>query len=146
MDFVSTKTSVLSFFAIMGASISSLLGGWDAPLILLVGMMVVDFITGLLIGLFWNASPKTVNGGLSSQASFKGLCKKFVILMMVWIGTLMDGAMGTDYIRTAVVLFFIGNEGLSVLENLGIMGLKYPPVIKNALEVMMEKSESTEVK
>ena len=145
-DVMSAKVGILSTFAIIGTVLANALGGWDAPLILLLGLMVSDVITGVLIAIFWNTSPKTVSGKLSSAASYRGLCKKFGIIMMVWIAVLMDAAMGVNYLRTAVVLFFSANEGLSLLENLGIMGVKYPPIIRKSLEALQEKVGDTETK
>lgn len=109
---------------------------------LLVGMMVADYITGVLVATFWKNSNKSETGALSSKAGFKGICKKGVILLVVWIGTLLDAATGTQYIRTAVVLFFVGNEGISLLENIGLMGMPYPAFIKKSLEALREQGSN----
>lgn len=78
------------------------------------------------------------------KAGFKGLLKKGMILLLVWLGVLLDNAMGAAYIRTAVVLFFVGNEGLSLLENLGIMGVPIPKFMRNALEALRDKGDEGE--
>ena len=133
------KNSVLAIIAGAGAMLSSVFGGWDVTMTLLVMMMVADYITGIMIAAFWQKSNKTEGGGLSSSAGFKGICKKSMVLFMVYLAVLLDGAMGSNYIRTAVIFFFIGNEGISLLENLGVMGVKYPAFIKNALEALQDK-------
>ena len=97
--------------------------------------------TGLLVAAFWQNSNKSETGALSSKAGFRGICKKGVILLAVWIGTLLDAATGATYIRTAMVLFYIGNEGISLIENLGLMGVPYPPAMKKALEALRDKGE-----
>ena len=76
-----------------------------------------------MVAAFWKNSNKSGSGALDSKAGFKGLCKKGVILLVVWVGTLLDEALGVNYVRTAAVLFFVGNEGLSFIENLGLMSM-----------------------
>jgi toxin secretion/phage lysis holin len=134
------RSGIFAGIAAVGSMAANQLGGWDASLILLVGMMAADYLTGVLVALLWK-SPKSESGKLSSKAGFKGICKKVVILLAVWIGTLLDAATGAKYIRTAIVLFYIGNEGLSLIENLGLMGVPYPPAMKKALEAMREQGE-----
>lgn len=138
---IAIKNSVLAGLSLLGTLLANALGGWDAALMLLVGMMAADYITGLMVAAFWRNSNKSASGALDNKAGFKGLCKKGVILLVVWVGALLDEALGAAYVRTAVVLFFVGNEGLSFMENLGLMGLPYPPAVKRALEVLQEKGE-----
>lgn len=138
------KAVVLTMFSAVGTVVAQALGGWDAALAVLIGMMSADYITGIMIAALWHKSGNTETGALSSQAGFKGLCKKGVILLLVWLGVLLDNAVGTNYIRTAVVLFFVGNEGLSLLENVGLMGVNYPKFLKTALEALQEKADSAE--
>ena len=64
-----------------------------------------------------------------------------MILLLVWLAVLLDGALGTGYIRMAVILFFIGNEGLSLLENLGLMGVPFPSFLQRALEALQKQGE-----
>lgn len=140
---VSIKHGVLGALAVAGSIIANALGGWDAALKVLVAFMAADYITGILVAALWQRSNKSETGALDSKAGFKGLCKKGMILLLVWLGVLLDGAIGAAYIRTAVVLFFVGNEGLSLLENLGLMGVPFPQSLKNALEAMREKGNTT---
>lgn len=133
------KTGFLAVAAGIGSVCAQQLGGWDAMLRVLVVLMAVDYLTGLLVASVFKRSNKSENGALDSRAGFRGLCKKGVILLLVWVGVLLDGATGAAYIRTALVLFFAGNEGLSLLENVGLMGVPYPPFLRNALETLQKK-------
>ena len=144
MDAVTVKNAVLCFFAAAGSVIANALGGWDSALRVLVAMMVADYVTGVLVALIWHRSNKTDDGTLSSKAGFKGLCKKGVIILIVWLAVLLDDAMGADYVRTAVILFFIGNEGLSLFENVGLMGMPYPAFLKKALQALRDKGDNGE--
>lgn len=136
---VHIKNMVLGAVAVAGSFVANALGGWDAALKVLVAFMAADYITGVLVAALWQRSNKSDTGALDSKAGFKGLCKKGMILLLVWLGVLLDNAMGAAYIRTAVVLFFIGNEGLSLLENAGLMGVHYPAALKNMLEALQKK-------
>lgn len=138
---VAMKNSALTALSVVASIIANALGGWDAALALLVGMMAVDYITGMLVAALWQKSNKSESGALNSKAGYQGLVKKGVVLLIVYIATLVDRAIGADYIRTAVVFFFIGNEGLSLLENVGLMGMPFPPAMKKALEALRDKAE-----
>ena len=135
------KNCVLAAIAMVGAFIAEALGGWDAMMKLLAGLMALDFLTGYLVAAVWKKSNKSESGALDSKASFKGLIKKGMILLMIWVGVLLDNAIGTTYVRNMVVIFFVGNEGLSLLENLGLMGVPYPDFLKRALEVLHEQGD-----
>lgn len=139
MSAVQIKNGVLAVLAAAGAFIAKTLGGWDAMMKLLVAFMAMDYLTGWLVAAVWKKSNKSDSGALNSNASFKGLCKKGMILLLVWLGVLLDEAIGTTYVRNAVVLFFIGNEGLSLLENIGLMGVPFPDFLKKALEVLHDQ-------
>lgn len=143
---INIKNGVLTAVAVAGSALANALGGWDAGLKVLVALMVADYITGVLVAALWQRSNKSETGALDSKAGFKGICKKGMILLLVWLGVLLDQAMGAAYIRTAVVLFFIGNEGLSLLENLGLMGVPFPATLKNMLEALRKKGDEGETK
>ncbi len=141
MTAMEIKNSILAGLAAVGAFLSGALGGWDAPLALLVALMAADYLTGLLVAAVWQRSDKSATGALDSKASFQGLVKKGMVLLLVWLGVLLDEAVGTAYVRMAVVLFFVGNEGLSLLENLGLMGLPLPAFLRRALEALREQGD-----
>ena len=144
MNVMAIKNSVLAVVAGVGSFAAHALGGWDASMQVLVALMVADYITGVLVAAVWHKSTKFTSGALDSKAGFKGLLKKCMILVLVMIGVLLDQAMGTEYIRMMVVIFFIGNEGISLLENLGLMGVPYPEFLHKALEALHEQGNQGE--
>ena len=144
MNAIQIKNAALAALAAVGCFIANALGGWDAVMIVLVALMASDYLTGLAVAAIWHRSAKSESGALDSKASFRGLVKKCVILLLVWIGVLLDRALGASYIRNAVAIFFIGNEGISLLENVGLMGVPYPAFMRKALEALREKGDSGE--
>nr|DAL72537.1 MAG TPA: holin [Caudoviricetes sp.] len=138
------KAFLCMVFGAIAGGFVNLIGGWSEDLTTLLIFMGVDFVLGLLIAAFWKKSNKSENGALSSYSAWKGLCRKGVSLLIVLIAYRLDVTLGVDYIRTAVVLAFIANEGISILENVGIMGVKYPEALKKALDVLTNKSQEQE--
>lgn len=141
MDYNAVKNGVLAALAAVGSWIANSLGGWDASMQVLVALMVADYLTGVLVAAVWHKSSKSSSGTLNSVAGFKGILKKCMILLLVWIGVLLDQALGSAYARTAVVLFFVGNEGISLLENLGLMGVPFPAFLRRALEALRDQGD-----
>ena len=135
------KAWILAIVAGIGSAAVQFLGGWDVMLKVLAGFMIVDYLTGFLVAFLWHKSRKTESGTLDSKAGAKGLARKMLILVFVGLGAMLDRLTGSDFLRDAVCLFYIGNEGLSVLENTAIMGVPYPKVIQNALEILKEKGD-----
>ncbi len=133
--------TVLAALATVGGVAAQYLGGWDQLTKLLAWAMAIDYLTGALCAAVWHKSPKTATGGYESRAGFKGLIRKGVIILIVMIAAELDKLAGTAAMRTATILFFAANDGMSILENLGIMGVPYPPALKNAFEVLRRKSE-----
>lgn len=130
----------LAGIAAAGTAVAQYMGGWDGLTKLLAFVMFVDYLTGALCALVWHKSPKSETGGYESRAGFKGLVRKGVILLIVMVAAELDKLAGTTAMRTATILFFAANDGMSILENLGIMGVPYPPALKNAFEVLRRKS------
>ena len=135
--------TVLGGASAAGAVIANALGGWDTGLQTLVILMAVDYVTGVLCALVWKKSPKSTDGAFESNASFQGLLRKMAILLCVLIAYRVDAYTGTELARDAVILFFIANDGLSIVENLGIMGVPIPPAIQNAFAALKGKAETT---
>lgn len=135
------KNWLLGALAAAGSALAGALGGWDGALELLLAMMAADYLTGWLVAAVWKKSNKSRSGALDSRAGWKGLCRKGAVLVLVWVGVMLDELLGAHYVRTAVCIFFIGNEGLSLLENLGLMGVPFPTFLKNALEALREKGD-----
>lgn len=120
-------------FALVGGLIVTFLGGWDGLAITLVSFIVLDWITGLLKAVY--------NKELSSYKGFKGIIKKVVILIVVGVTVLLENNMGIPAIREIVMMFFIANEGISLLENVSQMGVPFPEKLKNVLVQLRDKKE-----
>ncbi|NLG52389.1 MAG: phage holin family protein [Clostridiales bacterium] len=142
MDTAAIKNSVIAMFAVIGGCIAGALGGWDVMLKALLTVMTVDYIMGLIIALVFHKSPKTESGRASSDKCIKGIFKKGVILLIVLVAAQLDSVTGGEYVRNIVISFFIGSEGLSILENAGIIGIPFPAFLKNALEALQDKGDA----
>ena len=140
------KEGFCTAIGVVGSFIASLFGGFDAALITLIIFMGVDYITGLIVAGVFHKSAKTKNGALESGAGWKGLCKKGVTLLVVLVACRLDLVMGSNFIRDAVVIAFIANETISIIENAGLMGIPIPGVITRAIEILKKKSESEDSK
>ena len=138
------KVRILSVIGCVGSVIASLFGGWDAALVTLLIFMGVDYVTGLIVAGVFHTSEKTENGALESRAGWKGLCRKGVTLLVVLVACRLDLMMGSNFIRDAVVIAFVANETISIIENAGLMGIPIPAVITKAIEVLKKKAESEE--
>ena len=93
-----------------------------------------------------NKSLKSENGGLNSKVGAKGIAKKCLILLMVWLATTLDTTLGEQYMfRNMVVLFYVANEGLSILENLALTDLPIPQGLKEILEQWKEKGNKEKI-
>lgn len=114
----------------IGGVLAYIWGPWDALIIALVAMVVIDYITGVI--------KAAVQGKLSSSVGFKGLLKKVAIFLLVAVGVMVDRIIPAtnEAVRSAVIFFYIANEGLSILENSGELGLPLPNSLKKALEKM----------
>ncbi len=136
------KEGICTSIGVIGGFIASLFGGWDAGLITLVIFMAIDYVSGLLVAGVFHNSKKTDTGTLESIAGWKGLCRKGMTLLFVLIAYRLDLALGVEYIRDAVIIGFMANELISIVENAGLMGLPLPAVIAKAIDVLTKKSES----
>ena len=146
MDAKTIYYTALGGIAIVGTAIAEALGGWDTSLKVLIIFMAIDYITGILCALVWKKSPKSESGAFESKASLKGLIRKCAVLILVYIGALLDELTEQHIVRTAVIIFFIANDGFSIVENLGIMGVPMPDAIRNAFELLQMKKDDTEKK
>ena len=124
---------------VVGSTVAAAFGGWDAAMITLVSMMVIDYLTGVLVAGVFHNSPKTENGALESKAGWKGLCRKGMTLLIVLVAARLDIILGTGFIRDAVIIGYIANETISIIENAGLMGVPIPEAIKKAIEVLQQK-------
>lgn len=122
-------------FTALGGFLGWFLGGMDGFLYALIAFAVIDYITGVLCAI----SDKT----LSSEVGFKGICRKVLIFTLVGIGNIVDVyVLGeTGVLRTAVIFFYLSNEGVSLLENAAHLGLPIPEKLKEVLEQLHERAE-----
>ena len=132
-----TWGKALKILSAVAGAVAGLFGGWDTMLKVLVGAMVIDYVTGWAVAILGN-SLKTSSGHLDSQIAWKGLLKKGLALLVVLLGALLDRAMGQNVFRNMVVWFYVANEGLSILENLALAGVPFPQSVKKMLEQMRE--------
>ena len=130
-----------SIVGAVGGFIATMFGGWSEALITLIIFMSVDYITGLAVAGIFKKSKKSESGALESRAGFKGLCRKGVALMIVLVAVRLDIVMHTSYIKDAVIIAFIANEAISIIENAGLMGLPIPVVIVKAIDVLKKESD-----
>lgn len=123
-------------FTAIGGWLGYFLGGCDGLLYALIAFVVIDYITGVMCAI----NDKT----LSSEVGFRGVCRKVLIFLLVGIANILDvQVIGTgSVLRTAVIFFYISNEGVSLLENAAHLGLPVPEKIKTVLEQLHDRSES----
>ena len=130
----SMKEVLQSILAVIGTVLIYLLGGFDIALTCLLIAIVLDYISGMLKAI--------ITKQVSSKIGFKGVLKKVAILIIVMLAVLIDKVTGeTGAIRTLVIYYFVANEGLSVLENLGQAGVPIPQGIKKTLKVMKKENK-----
>lgn len=128
--------SIQLVFAGIGGWLGYFLGGCDGLLYALLAFVVIDYITGGMCAI--------ADKNLSSEVGFKGICRKVLIFLLVGIANVLDvQVIGTgSVLRTAVIFFYISNEGVSLLENAAHLGLPVPEKIKIVLEQLHDRAES----
>ena len=136
------KTTILTAVGAFGAA---LVGEWDGAIITLLLFMVADWLTGLTVAGVFNRSPKTATGGLESRIGLKGLCRKGAMLLVVLVAYRLDLMAGLNGIlRTGAIITLVCNEALSVLENVNLMGVKYPAIVGRVIRQLLGKNEDKE--
>lgn len=128
-DVVNTMQYV---FAAMGGAVGAVLGGFDGFLYALIVFVAVDYATGVMVGI--------LNKELSSRIGFRGIFKKVMIFCLVAVGHIIDTHVigNGSVLRTAVIFFYLSNEGISILENAALIGLPIPKKLKEVLEQIKE--------
>lgn len=121
---------------VIGGLIVSFLGGWDGLAITLVSLLVLDYVTGVLKAIY--------NKELSSEIGIKGIIRKVLILIVVGVAVLLETNFGIPAIREIVMMFFIANEGISLLENVAQMGIKIPDKLKDVLLQLRDRDKEEE--
>lgn len=122
----------------LGGWLGYFLGGCDGLLYALLAFVVIDYITGVMCAVNDHT--------LSSEVGFRGICRKVLIFMLVGIANILDAdVVGTgSVLRTAVIFFYISNEGVSLLENAAHLGLPVPEKIKMVLEQLHDRAKKEE--
>lgn len=128
-------TTIQLVFAAVGGWLGWFLGGCDGLLFALVAFVVIDYITGIMCAV--------VDKKLSSAVGFKGIFKKVLIFALVGVGHILDTRVigAGSVLRTAVIFFYLSNEGISLLENAGHLGLPIPKKLKSILEQLHDRAE-----
>ena len=127
---------------LIGSIVASWFGGFDIGMIVLFAFMGFDWITGIILAAVFKKSGKTKSGALSSKAGHIGLVRKGLTLMVVIMAHCFDLLIGQgNYVRDGAVIAFVVNEAVSILENLGKMGVWVPPILQKAIEILKDKSE-----
>ena len=131
------KTTVLTAVGAFGAA---LVGEWDGAIITLLLFMAADWITGLTVAGVFKKSPKSETGALESRVGLKGLCRKGAMLLIVIIAYRLDLMAGLHgVLRTGAIIALACNEALSILENVSLMGVKYPALIDKVIRQLLGK-------
>ncbi|WP_394523005.1 phage holin family protein [Lacrimispora sinapis] len=134
------KNILCTTIGVTGSLTASLFGGWDTSIATLILFMAIDFFSGLAVAGVFHSSTKTETGALESKAGWKGLCRKSMTLFFVLIAHRLDLSIGTTYIRDTVVIGFMANELISIVENAGLMGIPLPAVLTKAIDILNQKS------
>ena len=136
------KTTVITA---VSAFVTALIGKWDGAIITLLLFMAADWTTGLTVAGVFHRSPKTETGALESRIGLKGLCRKGSMLLVVLVAYRLDLMAGLHgVLRTGAIIALACNEALSILENVSLMGVKYPALIDKVIRQLLGK-ENDEV-
>ena len=126
-------TGIKIALALIGGWLTAVLGGWDTALQVLVLFVVMDYITGLIAAWYEKR--------LDSRIGFRGIAKKILLFVPVAVGYWLDVLLGQEILRSLAIWFYLANEGLSMLENLGRCGVPILTPLKDALEQLKKKGE-----
>ncbi|WP_243153527.1 phage holin family protein [Senegalia massiliensis] len=140
-NLINIKNSIFAGIGVIGTAIATLLGGWDTALQTLIIFMAIDYLTGLVVAAVFKNSKKSKNGTINSFAGWIGLLKKGITLTIVLMATQLDLLVGTEIVRNAVIIGFITNESISIIENVGYMGIDIPDPLIKVINNLTKKGE-----
>ena len=131
-------TAIQTAFTALGGFIGWFLGGADGFMYALIAFVVIDYITGVFCAI--------ADKSLSSEVGFKGICRKVLIFVLVGIGNIIDVYVLGDssVLRTAVIFFYLSNEGVSLLENASRLGLPIPDKLKEVLSQLHDNGDGND--
>ncbi|MGG7163801.1 phage holin family protein [Clostridium ihumii] len=139
------RTGFYGVVGLLGGSLGQLFGGFDTLFWALLTCSIIDYFSGGAVAIIFKNSPKTETGGAKSRIGFKGLVKKIFIYMLVVVAVQMDIVLKANgFIRNAVIIGFMANEILSIIENVGLMGINLPKPFVDAVDILKKKSEGKE--
>lgn len=141
MNFNEIKMFICVLIGIIGNYIASIFGGWTGDMTTLLIFMATDFIMGLCVAGIFKKSNKSKKGAIDSLAAWRGLCRKGVAWLIILVAHRLDIALGSNYLKTSCIIAFIANEGISIIENAGLMGIKFPEPIVKAIDVLSKKGD-----
>lgn len=135
---VNYKDAACAVLAAIGAWFAQLYGGWNGAMTTLLIAVVADFFTGIMCG-WLNKSPHTESGGVSSRVMREGMVQKVFIFVVLLLAARLDMVMNVTIWKDAACIYYIAEEALSIIENVGRLGVPIPEKLKNAIEAL--KSE-----
>jgi len=130
----------------VGSTIALCLGGWDMALQTLVAFMTIDYLTGLYIAVVLKKSNKSECGAFNSSVGFRGLAKKGVMLLMVYMATRLELSLNiqSGFVRNTVIIALTINEFGSISENFAIIGVPMPKALMQAIDILKKKDGEKE--
>jgi toxin secretion/phage lysis holin len=137
------KAMFCTFSVIVSGAAIALFDRWNSVVVVLIIFMAIDFVTGLIVATVFKNS-KHGKGELESKVCWKGLSKKGVTLLICLMSAYFDLLLGTNFILTAVAIGFIVSESISIIENAGLMGIRIPAQLKDAIAILKSKSKDGE--
>lgn len=140
-DFIPKLSGTQAVVATLLAAIAQAFGGWTQGMTFLVIAMSIDYASGLIVAAVFHNSKKTETGRLESRAGWKGLIRKGMTLAIVLIAAQLDTTLNTNFIRDAIVIGFIANEVISIIENAGLMGVPITPALTNMIDLLKRKAD-----
>lgn len=138
------KTLLFSVYSVGCVGITFLIGRLNIQMIILCTIMAIDYITGIVLAGVFHKSAKTKTGRLESNVGFKGIFRKTAYLVIIIIANFTDIISGTSFIRDCAIVCLIVNDCLSILENLGLMGVPIPKVLIEAIDILKRKGDNND--
>lgn len=130
------RDKVFTVVFIIGNYLTYFIGETDTPFKVLCLLLILDYVLGTIVAVVFKKSKKTESGKVNSAVGFKGLLKKFAVLVIVGVANQLDLVMGTEMVRGGAILAFISNESLSICENVTLMGVVLPKPVTDALDII----------
>lgn len=140
-----TMVKLCTWMGVLGSFIAGFFGGWTTSMETLCILMLIDYITGIILSLVFHKSNKTEDGAFESNQGAKGLVRKFMVIVAVFVAHRIDIEIGANYLRDGVCTAFLVNEALSIIENLGMMGLPIPEVLTQGISVLKNRDSKKDV-